>query len=41
MVAYLDAGATGFGLGSGLYKPGMSAEEVGERARSYVEALGR
>lgn len=36
---YLAAGARGFGLGSGLYKPGMSAKEVGERARSYVAAL--
>jgi 2-dehydro-3-deoxyphosphogalactonate aldolase len=36
---YLAAGARGFGLGSGLYKPGMSAAAVGERARSYVAAL--
>jgi 2-dehydro-3-deoxyphosphogalactonate aldolase len=36
---YLSAGARGFGLGSGLYKPGMSAAEVGERARRYVAAL--
>jgi 2-dehydro-3-deoxyphosphogalactonate aldolase len=37
--AYWSAGARGFGLGSGLYKPGMSAAEVGQRARSYVAAL--
>jgi len=36
---YLAAGARGFGLGSGLYKPGRSAAEVGERARRYVAAL--
>jgi len=36
---YMAAGARGFGLGSGLYKPGMSAAEVGERARRYVAAL--
>jgi 2-dehydro-3-deoxyphosphogalactonate aldolase len=39
MRGYLDAGASGFGLGSGLYKPRMSAFDVGERARSFVEAL--
>ncbi|KKC24651.1 2-dehydro-3-deoxy-6-phosphogalactonate aldolase [Sphingomonas sp. SRS2] len=36
---YLAAGATGFGLGSGVYRPGMSAEQVEHRARDYVEAL--
>jgi 2-dehydro-3-deoxyphosphogalactonate aldolase len=36
---YLAAGARGFGLGSGLYKPGMSVAEVGQRARGYVAAL--
>ncbi|MDB5701502.1 MAG: 2-dehydro-3-deoxy-6-phosphogalactonate aldolase [Sphingomonadales bacterium] len=39
MRAYFEAGADGFGLGSGLYSPGRSAGEVGERARTYVEAL--
>ncbi|MDB5715379.1 MAG: 2-dehydro-3-deoxy-6-phosphogalactonate aldolase [Sphingomonadales bacterium] len=39
MQPYLHAGADGFGLGSGLYSPGRSAGEVGERARAYVEAL--
>ena len=37
MRGWLDAGADGFGLGSGVYKPGSSAEETGERARAYVE----
>ena len=40
MRGYLDAGADGFGLGSGLYSPGRSAAEVGERAKAYVRALG-
>lgn len=40
MRAWRDAGANGFGLGSGLYTPGMSAAEVSERARAYVAALG-
>ncbi|MBM85318.1 MAG: 2-dehydro-3-deoxy-6-phosphogalactonate aldolase [Rhodospirillaceae bacterium] len=39
MAEYSAAGAEGFGLGSALYKPGMSADEVGVRARSFVEAL--
>lgn len=33
------AGAAGFGLGSVLYKPAMSAREVGARARAFVAAL--
>ena len=41
MRPWLDAGADGFGLGSGLYKPGQSAEQVGEQARAYVAGLGR
>ena len=28
MQPWLDAGATGFGLGGGLYKPGQSAAET-------------
>ena len=39
MRAWLDAGADGFGLGSGLYTPGRSAEETAARARAYVSAL--
>lgn len=34
------AGAAGFGLGSALYKPGLSAAEVGANARAFVAALG-
>jgi 2-dehydro-3-deoxyphosphogalactonate aldolase len=39
MQPWLDAGAQGFGLGSGLYKPGQSALETGAKARAYVEGL--
>ena len=39
MGPWLEAGADGFGLGSGLYAPGRSADEVGARARAYVQAL--
>ena len=38
MADYCAAGATGFGLGSALYKPGMSPEEVGENAQAFVAA---
>ena len=41
MAAWLEAGASGFGLGSELYKPGMSPAEVGMRAAACVAALGR
>ena len=40
MAAYVEAGASGFGLGSALYKPGMSAVEVGENAAAFVAAWG-
>lgn len=39
MSAYLNAGAKGFGLGSALYKPGQSAQEVGAAAQRFVRAL--
>lgn len=38
---WLEAGANGFGLGGGLYKPGQSAGETLEKARAYVKALQR
>lgn len=38
MAAYLEAGAIGFGIGSTLYKPGKSAEQVREDAQALVEA---
>jgi 2-dehydro-3-deoxyphosphogalactonate aldolase len=36
---WLEAGADGFGLGSGLYKPGQSAAETAEKARAFVAGL--
>ena len=36
---YLAAGATGFGLGGALYKPGQSPEQVAVQARAFVAAL--
>jgi len=35
---YKSAGVTAFGLGSSLFKPGMSVEEVATRARAAVTA---
>lgn len=39
MRPWLDAGAAGFGLGSGLYRPGQSPAETLEKARAYVAGL--
>ena len=39
MRPWLDAGANGFGLGSGVYRPGQGPEETLARARAYVTAL--
>lgn len=39
MAPYLDAGAAAFGLGSALYKPGMTAAELGARAEAFRVAL--
>jgi 2-dehydro-3-deoxyphosphogalactonate aldolase len=38
MADWRRAGATGFGLGGGLFKPEFSAEEIERRARAYVDA---
>lgn len=35
---WIKASADGFGLGSALYKPGLTAEAVGARAREIVSA---
>lgn len=35
---YWKAGANGFGIGSALYAPGISLQEVGRRARAFAEA---
>ncbi|WP_395540591.1 2-dehydro-3-deoxy-6-phosphogalactonate aldolase [Neotabrizicola sp. sgz301269] len=36
--AWMAAGADGFGIGTALYAPGLSAAEVGTRARAIVTA---
>jgi 2-dehydro-3-deoxyphosphogalactonate aldolase len=41
MRAWIEAGAAGFGLGSGLYKPGQSPEETAAKARAYVAGVKR
>lgn len=41
MQPWIEVGATGFGLGSGLYKPGRSPAETLEKARAYVEGAKR
>jgi 2-dehydro-3-deoxyphosphogalactonate aldolase len=38
MGAYRAAGADGFGIGSALYLPGASTDEVRERARRFIDA---
>lgn len=38
MKAYLDAGATGFGLGSALFTPALSVDDVGRNARAFASA---
>ncbi|WP_119299709.1 2-dehydro-3-deoxy-6-phosphogalactonate aldolase [Dongia deserti] len=39
IAAYRAAGADGFGIGSALYKPGTSREELAQRAAAFVSAL--
>jgi len=39
MRPWLEAGATGFGLGGGLYQAGQSPEETLDKARAYVAGL--
>ncbi|MBM1174965.1 2-dehydro-3-deoxy-6-phosphogalactonate aldolase [Microvirga arabica] len=41
MKPYVDAGANGFGLGSALFTPAMSVEEVGRNARDFAAAWQR
>jgi 2-dehydro-3-deoxyphosphogalactonate aldolase len=41
MRPWLEAGAEGFGLGSGLYVPGQSPAITAEKALAYVAGLGR
>lgn len=39
LVAYWQAGASGFGLGSALYKAGMNARQVAENAERFTSAM--
>ena len=39
MQPWIETGAAGFGLGSGLYKPGQSAAETLDKARAYVAGV--
>ncbi|MDF7776389.1 2-dehydro-3-deoxy-6-phosphogalactonate aldolase [Sphingomonas sp. AOB5] len=39
MQPWLDAGAAGFGLGSALYKPGASADDVYANAKAFIRGL--
>ncbi len=41
MVPYLAAGANGFGIGSALYRPGMSTDEVRRNALEWTAAYRR
>jgi len=41
MQPWLEAGAAGFGLGSGLYTPGQSPAETLDKARAYVAGVKR
>jgi 2-dehydro-3-deoxyphosphogalactonate aldolase len=38
---WINAGADGFGIGSALFKPGMSVSEIAERARKIVTAYDK
>lgn len=38
MAAFMAAGASGFGLGSALYKAGMDVDTVAANARAFVQA---
>ena len=38
IAAWRRAGATGFGLGGGLFKPEFSVADIASRARAYVDA---
>lgn len=38
MAGWRKAGATGFGIGGALFTPGVSLEELGERAAAFVGA---
>ena len=39
--AWISAGASGFGLGSALYRPGQSAEQVRQQAMQFIDVLAQ
>lgn len=41
MAPWVEAGASGFGLGGGLYKAGQSAEDTLAKAKAYVAGIKR
>lgn len=41
MGAFLEAGASGFGLGSALFKPDLSLPTLASNAKAFVDAIGR
>ena len=41
MAGWVAAGATGFGIGSQLYAPGVDTEAVRAKALEYVATWGR
>lgn len=41
MAPWREAGARGFGIGSAIYKPGDTAEDVAAKAARFAEALQR
>ena len=41
MGPWLEAGANGFGLGSGVFKPGDAPARVLDKARAFVAALAK
>lgn len=38
LASFVAAGASGFGLGSALYKPGLSTTQVGQNAAKFIAA---
>ena len=38
MQPFFDAGVAGFGLGSGLFKSGMTVQQVADNAKAYAQA---
>jgi len=38
IASYREAGASGYGIGSALYRPGRPAAEIGKLAKALVAA---